>query len=296
MQLHLSSAVPIIARCVVHCHCLSVATLASLIMAEPMFKVDTRAVVIETQTQETIMLRNQMIIDGQIYWRVAKGDPIVARILVGKSHTKERQLTKSDIIDSLIKLRNAAIEAIVTPVDEQSGKEDLGLDDPASNRPTKRSKISLPPVVEITTPKVGPLDPMQIKALTMEAGMKTALWIEFTTPAVNWIIAAVRYQLQNVEAALSIIKAKAVPKTTSIVAVNWEQSRNSWRARRADGKQKYFRLTKFEDAQELAVKWSKGLISDDLAAPIGDEEQKDDGDQQKDDGDENRSSAGGSLG
>ena len=62
-----------------------------------------------------------------------KSDQLVCRLLAGECVSGTRQLTNTDIVEKLVDRRNKAYN-MVAEQSETGGKEDLGLDEPATKK------------------------------------------------------------------------------------------------------------------------------------------------------------------
>ena len=92
-----------------------------------------------------------------------------------------------------------------------------------------------------------------MKILTKEKEMLTCSWIELSTIVVNYVIAVARHELNTQSEAIEPKAMKTKPSKQQVI--NYDKTRNAYRARRSDGKQKYFRVDKMDDAEQQAVKW-----------------------------------------
>ena len=101
------------------------------------FEIEMRPVIVDVRRNETVLLRATKQVGDRHFWRVAKADPIVCRLLAGKSYSSERLLSKTDIIDRLVKLRNQAVLELNS---EPGPMVDLGIDEPAAPAVRKKAR------------------------------------------------------------------------------------------------------------------------------------------------------------
>lgn len=213
------------------------------------FEIEMRPVVVDVRRNETVLLRATRQVGDRHFWRVAKADQVVCRLLAGKSSSSERLLSRSDIIDRLVKLRN---EAVLRLIPEPTAKVDLGLDDDAPQPARKRTRAgdrAWPDYVTITAPTIGLASSIDMRVLP--ALGVSPLWVELTADIVGYLATTVSEQIEqgaikNRRSQDTIIEGKGL---------NFDSRRLAVRARRADGKQKYFREQDYPDATESASAW-----------------------------------------
>lgn len=147
------------------------------------FEIEMRPVVVDVRRNETVLLRATRQVGDRHFWRVAKADQVVCRLLAGKSSSSERLLSKTDIIDRLVKLRN---EVVLRLDPEPAAMVDLGIDDPAPQPARKRSRAGdrvWPDYVTITSPAIGPASSVDMRVLP--ATGCSPLWVELTPDKVG---------------------------------------------------------------------------------------------------------------
>jgi len=159
------------------------------------FEIEMRPVVVDVRRNETVLLRATRQVGDRHFWRVAKADQVVCRLLAGKSSSSERLLSKTDIIDRLVKLRN---EVVLRLDPELAAMVDLGLDDPAPQPARKRSRAGdrvWPDYVTITSPAIGPTSSVDTRVLP--ATGCSPLWVELTPDSVGYLASAVSEQIEQ---------------------------------------------------------------------------------------------------
>ena len=219
------------------------------------FEIEMRPVVVDVRRNEAVLLRATRQVGDRHFWRVAKADQVVCRLLAGKSSSSERLLSRTDIIDRLVKLRN---DAVLRLDPEPAAMVDLGLDDPATQPARKRTRAAdrtWPDYVTITAPTIGPASSIDIRVLP--ALGSSPLWVELTPDIVGYLATTVSEQIEQ-----GAIKNRR-PQDTIIEGkgLNFDRGRRAVRARRADGKQRYFREQDYADATESASAWLSGVDS-----------------------------------
>jgi len=134
------------------------------------------------------------------YVRLAKTDARVSRLLCGRATRLSRPLSSTDVIETLMELRDERFRALCD--DTPSCAEDLGLDhahaDPATHRSKRRRSIAsstLPDIVEIEAPSKGTLDALLMNVMLHSPGKP--LWVELTTDNLDYIRAWVNMQLSS---------------------------------------------------------------------------------------------------
>ena len=135
---------------------------------------------------------------------------------------------------------------------------DLGLDDPNTQPARKRTRAAdraWPDYVTITAPTIGPASSIDIRVLP--ALGSSPLWVELTPDIVGYLATTVSEQIEQ-----GAIKNRR-PQDTIIEGkgLNFDRGRRAVRARRADGKQRYFREQDYADATESASAWLSGVDS-----------------------------------
>ena len=216
-------------------------------MAE--LRIDFLPVVSGGHLKDAINLRHVQQINGVHFWRAIKSDPLVTRLLLGKSSPSERPLALTDVIEQLQALRNAAVDAIANPV----AKEDLNLDDESTSTKRRRGQKGLhdlPPMVSVTAPTIGEVIGLQMKVLPHQG--PHALWLELKPDIISYLSMASKYQIDH-----EVVAKKGKPKHKEShcdAGVSFESRRQAYRAKGPKGC-KYFKVSDYVDAKGEANTW-----------------------------------------
>ena len=225
--------------------------------------------------KQPIAFRSLEVVNGRKFFKLAKQDHVISRLLLGTSSSKTRRPAKTDVLEQLQMLRNTKIENIVTP----PALDDLALDDiveEAPQRKKQKTKVSMPvdapPIIEIVAPTIGSATEMKMNTLFRKK--YEPIWLELTEAIIEYLVAAVDHQIVNE----SIDKSRVQHQVDQVGdGVTYETRRKAWRARRPNGQQKYFLVARYEDAYTTASTWSQGTSdsNDEMIPPLADEHQGD---------------------
>lgn len=220
------------------------------------YRIERVVSVIGDGMREPVILRDSRDVGGMTFVKLAKKDRACARLLLGRSSSDERQLAKTTIIESLISKRNAQVVSLQTPPPQ----EDLGLDDPQP--PCKKFKIdptAFPDYLEIEAPPFPDIDGIKIK--TLPAFGNATLWVELTSPVLEYLANVAKYQVAT------STRSKR-ERQSSGAGVSFESRRQSYRARRASGECKYFSAKEYTDPSAAAADWAAGKDGEDEDIPL----------------------------
>ena len=178
---------------------------------------------------QPVVLHDLIEADGKFFAKVIKGCNKMARISSGSSISKQRALSSTDILETLVQLRNRKhAELCKASLDKQAGREeDLGLD---AAPPAKRCKQVAPvlhPTMEILTPEVGPCKSIQMTVIT--ASGTSPLLVEMNDANVDYLHEACKEQIENKpppEEALDSARPRGVI---------WVESKGDFRINYRDG-------------------------------------------------------------
>ena len=196
--------------------------------------------------KEPLQLRCLEHVEGRLFFKACKTDPIVTRLLLGKAFNKERILAKTCILEELQSIRNSVIESITNP----PALDDLGLDDQPPSKAPRVLSSDVPPIITLNAPGVGPVAPLQIRTLARKK--HEALWLEVAPATIDYLAAVVAHQISD-----GLID-NTKPKGPANNGVYFDKTRRQWRARRSGGKSKYFSDKSYDDAYSAAMAWAQG--------------------------------------
>jgi hypothetical protein len=200
-----------------------------------------------------------------------KSDQLVCRLLAGECVSGTRQLTNTDIVEKLVDRRNKAYN-MVAEQSETGGKEDLGLDEPATKK--RRTTVeAMPLTIDIDAPSCSMHVLHRMKILLSKPG--SSLWVELTAENVQYLRDFVAEQRSEANAP----QKEALPKLddgrirSDVKGVSFSYTHTSWRASaKQDGKvvTKYLRINDADMDERLleASHWRSNIESG--GAPIQD--------------------------
>jgi hypothetical protein len=213
--------------------------------------------------KEPVILRNTCEVEGMTFVKLAKTDQRIARLLLGRSSAGERPLAKTDILESLIALRNEHTNGLQAAA--RAPVEDLGLDEPQpASKKHKIDKSTFPLYIEIQGPAVEGVDAMAIKVLP-EVG-HAALWAELTPEVMDYLAKVAQHQIQT----SSRPKVERQSKTSGVKGMSFAASRGQYRARREDGTERYFSCKMHTDPLAAAQEWVSGQARKEELSVIAD--------------------------
>ena len=202
--------------------------------------------------KDPVCLRQTIQIDGVVFWKAAKCDAVVSRLLLGRAHQRERPLVKTNILETLQQLRNQRMLAILAADGE--AKDDLGLDGPDVPKIHHSDLSKLPAIIEVDAPSVGDVGGMTVKVLP--SMQHQPLWLELSESIIVYLQRVCDHQL--VHGDILPNRVKDDKHATEDNGVSWEGRRNSFRARVKTGKTKYFNVSVYgceELARAAAADW-----------------------------------------
>jgi hypothetical protein len=223
-------------------------TEASTTQAMSKFSLERRTVIMSDciggRKTPTVIMDTKFVGEVEVF-RATCRDPVLARLLTGQSTKKQRPLTGCDVFSAVASARDAAVEAIANP----PAADDLGLEeqDEEDVRPgkRKRSKMSkeVPDLVTVTLPPVG-----NLPALTCKATASGPLYVNLHQDVLMYM--AEYYTVHNTQP-----PDDAKSRHTYIF---YDEDRKSYRVR-FKGNQKWFPVSKFDDAKSAAESYLKEL-------------------------------------
>ena len=209
---------------------------------------------------QAVVLHELVEADGKFFAKVTKGCNKMARILSGSSISKERVLSNTDILETLVRLRNKRhAELCKASLDKQAGREeDLGLD---AAPPTKRCKQIAPvlaPTMEIMAPELGGDGSIKMSVIT--ASGSSPLLVEMNGDNINYLHNACVVQMETKPLAEKSLDCVARPR-----GVVWVESRGAFRVNYKEGgrpRQKYFKPeSASDDDQQVAIERARGFLA-----------------------------------
>lgn len=214
--------------------------------------------------KQALDLSSWTMVDGKRFIKLSKMDPKISRLLLGEAPGKKRGLSDTNIVEELVKLRNAAVDkAVMAKYSASTSKaeEDLGVGTSEKLLDAKRRKIveeSLPKHIDIDVPGVGGSEGYSLSVLTV-AG-QVVVSVELVAESINFLHKVVETQLSNsskAEASSSQAEAEQQPEeqpeAKPASGVWWYPQKKAWRVKyMVEGKQKY-KFFKPSDSQDPVV-------------------------------------------
>lgn len=195
-------------------------------------------------------------VDGVDFFRLAKDDRTLSRILTGNSWRNGRPMRSSDVFANIRCLRDSQVDQIVNP----PAAMDLGIED--EQKPRKRSRISIDNVPDVIHVRLPPIDGHgSIDAKILKGVGRDALWIELTPETLGYLAVAVRVEDADNDG----------DEEDGMKYISFCQTRQAFRVR-FKGKHKWFPVSSSADAlgeakSHLAFLQSGSASTD---APIAD--------------------------
>lgn len=218
---------------------------------------------------KTPMLLSTKVVDGFTYFRLSKSDQQITRLLVKEKFSPtDRPLSRSDVIERLVMLRNSAYHSLLMErPDDTEEKEDLGLDAPPK-KPRKPSEVDMPASIVAEVPDVEGVEGVSMRMLL--SNPKLPLWVELTVANLDFLIEVVNRQIasgviKRVHPRDAVGEDERVQLGSEHAGVSYSYKRSSIRARaQFDGRTatKYFKVQKPEDVDDAvkeAEAWATGL-------------------------------------
>ena len=216
-----------------------------------MFTIDWLPVISSVASEPPVFLRSVKCVEGVTFFKLIKSDNVMERLLCGKSPSRsERLLPKTRIIETIASLRNQAIQHLIQP----PAHDDLGLDaeEPIRKRKAAIDLSQLPEALTITLPDIQDIPGCAAKVLVDKPA--SPLWLEFSPQILEYVAKVCRYQIEHDPTVKDKHRHSEIANTER--GISWDASRQKYRCKRGDGKQKYF------NTPELCLEWIDGLIDD----------------------------------
>ena len=198
-----------------------------------------------------VFMRNVRKLDGVTFFKLAKSDHCVAKMLVQEVKRGTRPLAMTDVIERLTALRDEAYAShLCQPLEDD--KEDLGLDVPPRGRAVNRRDI--PAVVTVQAPDIDVVPGIPLKVLNERKGKP--LWIELTDDALSYLSQSVARQIETGEIK-RVHPREHVSEDdriqTHVKGVSYSYRRSSFRVvvKHADGARASHKYFKVNDAASL---------------------------------------------
>ena len=151
-------------------------------------QLDRRLTVSGGHLKHTLVL-STVLEEGREYMKVGKKDCKIARLLCDEYAAESRPLSKTDILESLVQLRDARYEELAEEPTE-AGKENLGIDKRKARR--KPPQKALPTSIVIQTPTIGDVAGIAMAVLLDHPG--ATLSMEVSTTNIAYLTAVVKNQ------------------------------------------------------------------------------------------------------
>lgn len=172
-----------------------------------------------------------VFVNSTKFIKLRKSDAQVERMLTGLCVRSARRLTRTDIIEQIISLRNNKREKLIEAAEQAAvgaPAHDLGMDTTAPSKRRRSMQGVLPEIVEITTPSIGHIDGINMKVLMGDP--IAPLLVEVTEQNVDYLKGYTEEQLRQSEAAVNTARvAGQIPAPCT--GVVWSEQRWSFRAR-----------------------------------------------------------------
>ena len=205
--------------------------------------------------KEPVQLRHVVQADGMTFWKVAKADQLVSRLIIGKANTDRRMMSKTSVVELLIDLSHKRVRELVQ-TSTGDAAEDLGLDDEEDQPDDKIIDWrKVPNVITITAPTIGEATGIPLQVLPKPG---RCLWLELSPESLDYLHSAAIHEITNGQRLCSRKRHK--DNHEAEVGVTWESRRSAFRGRRRSGRSKYFNTKDHdddEDARAAAIAWSK---------------------------------------
>ena len=147
-----------------------------------------------------VILKDYLECDGSKFIKITKSDSAVVRLLTGHGVGVSRNLARSDIIESLITLRNSKSDELLK--ESMSGgsgaTDDLGkqVEQPRLYaKRMKRAASALPEVLEIRAPAFKDVESVNMNFLRQRPDQP--LWVELTPENLDYLRAYVSAQIED---------------------------------------------------------------------------------------------------
>jgi len=140
---------------------------------------------------KAVILSAVKMVDNHRFFKVAKSDGHIVKLLTGRGVGQARQLRFTDVIEDLILARNAKWFEVMNK--DPTASDDLGLDE--APRP-KRMKLRgpMPETFVIDGPGFGDVQSAKVRVV---AACCNALWLELTAENVDYLRALVGAQIAD---------------------------------------------------------------------------------------------------
>ena len=222
------------------------------------------SITVSTPDCQSVTLTNLVAHGPDKFAKFTKSSRLIEKLLAGKSCKGERVLAATDVLETLISLRNSKREQLLQGGDEGAA-EDLGLDGDTpcvSKKRRRQLKASLPSVVAIDAPSLDDVDGVRMKVLMNRPD--EPLWIHLTVENLNYLRAYCSLQIEGRHSRQPRFQR---PKDEIVEApapgVVWAWDRSSYRARFKD--EEGHRRTRDFKSSDDAVAFVNGQVEPDLS-------------------------------
>ena len=162
-----------------------------------MTTISTAAMVVVPGMRTAVTLTDIKTVDRKIFFKLGKANPHVVRLLTGHAVGENRKLCNTDIVETLVTLRNSKYDELAAEHNLRlAAKEDLGIDRHAHQR-VKRIKMSndiLPKTMVIEAPPYGDVQGIDMTVMT---GFSGSVWVELVPETVDYLRSVVDAQLAS---------------------------------------------------------------------------------------------------
>jgi len=199
---------------------------------------------------QAVFLHPLQVVGGRRFFKVCKGDHKIARLLVGSFVCTERGLTGTTILEDLISMRNQKRQELLDAKETGNQREGLGIDSAPAQKRRKLSHFELPEVIQLDTPRVGPVQGIRMHVILGKSG--TSLSIEATEANINYLRSVVAEQLSTAsvddgaegmaeqQSGTAAQPSELAPIPSAGPGITWVKSRQAYRVRyKEDGQTRW---------------------------------------------------------
>ena len=224
-----------------------------------------------------VILKHWVESDGSKFVKITKSDTAVIRLLTGHGVGTSRSLARSDIIESLITLRNTKSDELLKESMSATSRaaDDLGQQTEHPRLQAKRMRRAydaLPEVVEIEAPAFKDVGSIHMNVLRQRPDQP--LWVELTPENLDYLRSYVTAQIDDGSVKMQVPGANR-PEDAEVspaTGVVWAEKRSRFRVRYKEDGEKH---TKDFNQSSLAIAFARSKrqseqLADQSAMPLQD--------------------------
>ena len=148
------------------------------------------AAIVTMDGKRAVCLSEVRTVDGHRFFKLAKSDHQVVRLLTGKSVGDSRVLTQTNIIEQLVGLRNEKYTELMTP---KNAVDDLGVDTEGPKLKRPRLDDNAPQTLVVQAPCIGNVQGIELRVIT--AVGSAVVWVELLAETIDYLKSFVAEQL-----------------------------------------------------------------------------------------------------